>query len=71
MADQELEITIGPDGKVTARTIGIKGPACMDWMDLVARIVGREEGREKTPEYYQVEVHEQARQSVDVKHKGR
>ncbi len=55
MAEQELEITISPDGKVTVRTHGIKGKACMEYADLLVQIIGREENREKTAEYYQVE----------------
>lgn len=53
MAQEELQIEIAPDGRVTMRTQGIKGPACMDWADLLAQIVGREEFREKTPEFYE------------------
>ena len=56
MAEQELEITIEPNGQVTVRTIGIKGPACMDWADLMAQIIGREESRETTAEYYETPV---------------
>ena len=55
MAEQELEITISPEGKVTVRTHGIKGQACMEYADLLVQIIGREENREKTAEYYQVE----------------
>jgi Protein of unknown function (DUF2997) len=55
MAEQELEITISPEGKVTVHTHGIKGEACMQYADLLVQIVGREEQREKTAEYYQVE----------------
>jgi hypothetical protein len=65
MAQEELEIEISPSGKVTVRTRGIKGPACMDYADLLARIVGREEHREKTAEYY--ETAEQAERHVEVK----
>ena len=69
MAEEELEIEISPAGKVTARTKGIKGPACMDWADLLARIVGREESRQKTAEYYETEA--SARRQVDVKQRTR
>jgi hypothetical protein len=55
MAEQELEITISPEGKVTVRTHGIKGDACMAYADLLVQIVGREEERQKTEEFYQVE----------------
>jgi hypothetical protein len=65
MAQEELEIEIAPDGKVTMRTKGVKGPVCMQYADLLAQIVGREESREKTHEFYESEVHVQRR--VDVK----
>jgi hypothetical protein len=55
MAHEELEIEISPSGKVTARTIGIKGPRCLDVADLLARIVGREEARTLTTEYYETD----------------
>jgi len=57
MAKEELEIEISPSGKVTARTIGVKGPRCLDLADLLARIVGREESRTLTNEYYETEQH--------------
>jgi hypothetical protein len=59
MAKEELEIEISPSGKVTARTIGIKGPRCLDLADLLARIVGQEESRMLTNEYYETEQHVQ------------
>jgi hypothetical protein len=59
MAKEELEIEISPSGKVTARTIGIKGPRCLELADLLARIVGREETRTLTNEYYETEQHVQ------------
>ncbi len=55
MAKEELEIEIDPTGKVTARTIGVKGPRCLDLADLLARLVGREESRQLTNEYYEVD----------------
>ncbi len=65
MAREELEIEIGPSGKVTARTIGIKGTRCLDLAEFLAQIVGREESRELTSEYY--EAAEQIQEHVDVK----
>ena len=65
MAQEELEIEIDPSGKVTLRTKGVKGPVCMEYADLLARIVGREESREKTREY--VEAAEHVHRRVDVK----
>ena len=65
MAQEELEIEISPTGKVTVRTIGIKGPRCLDYAELLARIVGQEESRELTAEYYEAE--ERIQRHVDVK----
>ena len=65
MAQEELEIEISPEGKVTMRTRGIKGAACMDYADLIAQIIGREESRAKTGEYY--EIPNQSRARIDVK----
>jgi len=59
MAREEIEIEISPTGKVTARTIGVKGPRCLDLAELLARIVGREETRTLTSEYYEAEEHVQ------------
>ncbi len=65
MAREEIEIEISPTGKVTARTIGIKGPRCLDIAELLARIVGREEGRTLTSEYYEAE--EQVQRHIEVR----
>jgi hypothetical protein len=65
MAREELEIEISPSGKVTARTIGIKGARCLDLADFLVQIVGREESRQLTSEYY--EATEQVQNHVDVK----
>ena len=54
---EELEIEIDKTGKVTMRTKGIKGPVCMEFADLLAHIVGREESREKTHEYLESKEH--------------
>jgi hypothetical protein len=61
---EEIEIEIDKSGKVTMRTKGVKGPACMDLADLVAQIVGREESREKTQEFYEATEQVVIRQNV-------
>ena len=66
MQDEELEIKIGADGKVVIRTIGIKGPRCVELAEAVALIIGREEARQLTEEYYEagIQVHSQVEQKV-------
>jgi hypothetical protein len=66
MAKEELEISIDAAGRVTVRTIGIKGTRCLDYAEMVALILGREESRELTSEYYEAD--EVTRTHVDVKH---
>jgi hypothetical protein len=56
MDGEELEIVIARDGKVMVRTLGIKGPKCVDIAEAVARIIGREESRQLTDEYYEAEI---------------
>lgn len=52
MATPEFDITIGKDGQVKVRISGSGGEECMKLADLLQEIVGREESREKTTEYY-------------------
>ena len=53
MAHEEFEIEIDPQGKVTVRTKGIKGPRCLDYAEMFAKIIGPEESRQLTSEYYE------------------
>lgn len=66
MPQEEFEIEISRAGQVTVRTKGIKGPRCLDYADLFSQLVGRQESRELTGEYYenpgQVRATEQVRQ---------
>lgn len=53
MPEHEIEIEITADGTVKARIMGAKGAGCTAYADLLAKIVGRETGRELTAEYYE------------------
>lgn len=66
MSDEQIEIEIGADGKVTVRTHGIKGPRCLDVAEAIALIVGREQSRVLTDEYHEagVQRHVQVEQRV-------
>lgn len=68
MEIQELEVFIGPDGKVSYEVRGVKGKKCIDItkeleLDLGGEIVSREE----TSEMYEKDVHEEARQKLKDK----
>ncbi len=56
MGQEELEVEIDPTGKVTVRTRGVKGEACVDLVKVFAQLLGREESLQLTHEYYENEV---------------
>ena len=49
------------------RTIGIKGPRCLDVAEAIAQIVGREESRQLTDEYYETDVQMQSHVEQQVR----
>ena len=52
MERPEFEINISKLGKVTATVKGVKGPRCLEYADLLKEIVGREDKRRLTADYY-------------------
>jgi hypothetical protein len=63
---EEIEFEIAPDGKVSVRTKGIKGARCLEAVEAFVKLLGREESREMTAEYYEGDVeirrHQEQRQ---------
>lgn len=54
MADKiELEVSIGPDGKVRIKTHGLKGEACLQETKDVEAALGKVTKREKTREAFE------------------
>lgn len=54
MAHEEYEIEIRCNGEVSVRTIGIKGPACVDAAkQFVTLLGGQQVDSELTAEYYE------------------
>jgi len=64
----EFIVEIGIDGKVRVEVKGVNGQRCMELADLVREIVGREESRDLTAEYYRGAVRVAQRQQL---HRGR
>ncbi len=52
MASPQFDIKIGRDGKVTVKVHGVSGSKCIELSDMVRDIVGREDSRKLTSEYY-------------------
>ena len=65
MAHEEFEIEIDANGKVTVRTVGIKGARCLEFARLFVEIIGREESRQFTSEYYEPEVEVRQQSHID------
>ena len=65
MSQEEIEITIAPDGKVTVATHGIKGADCLKAAAEIVKIIGEEDSRRLTAEYH--EVQQTVKQSINVR----
>jgi len=70
VAEEEVEIEISPQGKVIVRTNGIKGSRCLDVAELFARIIGTEESRQLTSEYYEQDTEARRHQRVANRYTG-
>jgi Protein of unknown function (DUF2997) len=70
MNDEEIEIEIGANGQVVVRTIGIKGPRCVDIAEAIAQIVGRVESMQKTDEYFEAAIQAQSQVEQRVRRFG-
>ena len=69
MQSHDLEIEITKSGQVKVHIQGVKGKSCLDYAQLLAGIVGKEEAKELTAEYYepdsQVKIAPQLRQKSE------
>lgn len=52
MEHPEFDIRIGKDGTVTVRVTGVSGERCLELSDMLREIIGREQSRELTSEFY-------------------
>lgn len=53
MQKQEMEIAIGPDGKVSLKVFGVKGDDCLDLTKDLEEALGEVTERERTAEFYE------------------
>ncbi|MFA6135156.1 MAG: DUF2997 domain-containing protein [Phycisphaerae bacterium] len=68
MQQPEFDITIGKDGKLKIHVKGAQGAKCLELADLVRDIVGKEESRQLTSEYY--DPGPNVRMNVDVRNRN-
>ena len=67
MGQPEFDITIGKDGKLKLHVKGAKGAQCVALADLIRDIIGQEDSRQLTSEYYERET--DVRMDVQVRAK--
>lgn len=68
--DKRLVVQIGLDGKIKAETIGIKGKECLDYIQLLEKLLDAETvDSEFTSEYYEthIQIEEKLTQKVREK----
>ena len=64
MADEIIEVTISPEGKVSMHVQGVEGMGCLeDTRELIALLGGEVDSQELTAEAY-VEVSEEQREQL-------
>lgn len=56
MAQEEIEIVLGPDGEVELVTHGVKGKRCMDYLAAFEKAVGKATRVAQTAEYFETGV---------------
>lgn len=66
MQQEEFDITIGKDGKLRVEVKGASGARCLELADLIREIVGKEDSRNLTAEYYGQQT---VKMNVQVKNK--
>lgn len=66
MNNPEFDIVISKTGKVTVEVKGVKGPRCLEYADVIKEIVGHEDERRLTANYYAPD----SEVRIDVKAKG-
>ncbi len=52
MSKPQFDITIQKDGNVRVKVSGASGEECLELTDMLRDIIGREDRRELTSEYY-------------------
>lgn len=72
MASPQFDITIDKNGQVKIKVHGVSGKECVQITDMLREIIGREESRQLTSEYYGSPGHVRtsAQTQTDVRTRG-
>jgi hypothetical protein len=67
VADEHIVVRVGPDGSVQAETKGIKGPRCLDSIELLEDLLeARTISSAFTPEYVEQTTQDTAHAEIEV-----
>lgn len=62
---KQMQIRIYSDGKIDAKTLGIKGEKCTDYIQILEQLLkARTVESAYTEEYYQTEAHEAVKSEI-------
>jgi len=70
MAQHDIEITIGKDGKVKVHVKGAKGKACLEYAKWLESVIGRVDDQKLTAEYYEEEQTNHVKLKQELGNKG-
>jgi len=67
MADKkQIKVRVFPDGRIEAETVGVKGQACTDYIEILERLLDAETvDSSYTAEYYETEQVEARQRNVN------
>lgn len=67
MSKKQIRVQIFADGQIKADVIGVKGKACMDYIDLLEQLLDAETvDSEYTAEYYETELVDLRQQHMNM-----
>jgi hypothetical protein len=67
---KQLQVRIYPDGTIDAKTLGIKGEKCTDYIQVLERLMeARTVESAYTEEYYQSETYETVENTIKINDK--
>ena len=65
MSDKKLKIKLLPNGEIQMETVGIKGKKCLDYIDVLKKLVNVNiTDTQLSQEYYESEVIENENQEI-------
>ena len=69
MSEKKLKIKLSPNGELQMETVGVKGKKCLDYIELLKKMVDvKITNTELTSEYYESEEELTEENVIDIKY---